>query len=99
MLGVVKALDVVPRWGVVGTPVSHKSNVNVDLRLCKVPVHMVHHVQCGGNIFVEFWLWHIVRHVVQKIDVPEPPSGEIFGLRSRLEILNIKIDRPAGVNC
>ena len=64
----------------------------MDLRLCKVPVHMVHHMQCCGNIFVEFWLWHVVRHVVQEIDVSERPSGEFFGLRSYLEILKIEIE-------
>ena len=58
---------------------------------------MVHHVQCCGNIFVEFWLRHVVCHVVQKIDVPERPSGEIFGLRSHLETL--KNERQAEVIC
>ena len=56
---------------------------------------MVHHMQFGGNIFVEFWLRHIVRHVVQEIDVPERPSGEIFGLRSHLERLKIEIEKSA----
>ena len=56
---------------------------------------MVHHVQCSRYIFVEFWLWHIVRHVVQEIDVPERPSGEFFGLRSHLETL--KDERQAEV--
>ena len=92
MLCVVKALDIVPRWGVVGAPVCH---FIVDLRLCKAPVDMVHHVQCCGNIFVEFWLRHLVRHVVQEIDVPERPSGEIFGLRSHLERLKIEIEKSA----
>ena len=97
MLRVVKALDVVPRWGVVGTPVNHMG-LNVDSRLCRVPVNMVHHVQCGGNIFVEFWLWHIVRHVVKEIYVPERPSGEFFGLQSHLEILNIEIEKSTSVD-
>ena len=57
--------------------------------MLEAPVNMVHHVQCGRYIFVEFWLWHIVRHVVQEIDVPERPSGEVFGLRSCLQLLNI----------
>ena len=95
MLRVVKALDVVAWWGVVGAPVSH---FIVDLRLCKAPVDMVHHVQCSGNIFVEFWLWHIVRHVVKEIYVPERPSGEFFGLRSHLEILNIEIEKSTSVD-
>ena len=99
MLCVVKALGVVPRWGVVGAPVSHLLDVIVDFWLCKAPVNMVHHVQCGRNIFVEFWLRHVVRHVVQEINVPERPPGEIFGLRSHLEILNIEIERSAKDIC
>ena len=59
---------------------------------------MVHHVQCSRYIFVEFWLWHIVRHVVQEIDVPERPSGEVFCLRSHLEILKIEIEKSASVD-
>ena len=56
----------------------------------KAPVHMAHHVHCSGNVLVEFWIWQILRHVVEEIDVPEGPSGEIFGLRSDLKILNIE---------
>ena len=56
---------------------------------------MVHHVQCGRYIFVEFWLWHIVRHVVQEIDVPEGISGEVFRLRSHLNKLKISIEMIA----
>ena len=55
----------------------------------KAPVHMAHHVHCSGNVLVEFWIWQILRHVVEEIDVPEGPSGEIFGLRSDLKLLKI----------
>ena len=50
---------------------------------------MAHHVHCSRNVLVEFWIWQILRHVVEEIDVPEGPSGEIFGLRSDLKILKI----------
>ena len=100
MLCVVKALGIVSWWGVVGAPVSHSLNVNVDFTyISNVPVNMVHHMQCRGYIFVEFWLRHIVRHVVQEIDVPERISGEVFRLRSHLEKLNILIEMIADKNC
>ena len=60
----------------------------------KIPVDMVHHVQCGRNI-LEFWLRQIVSHVVQEIDVPEGISGEVFRLRSHLNKLKISIEMIA----
>ena len=85
MLCVVEALDVVARWCVIGAPAHLKSGCMNE----KAPVHMAHHVHCSGNVLVEFWIWQILRHVVEEIDVPEGPSGEIFGLRSDLKLLKI----------
>ena len=59
----------------------------------KIPVHMVHHVQCGGNILVESWFQQIFRHVVQEVDVSERPAGVILGLWTHLEIMKIEVKK------
>ena len=51
------------------------------------PVDVAHHVQCNRDILGYFWIWQIICHVVEEIDVPERPSGEILGLGSHLEKL------------
>ena len=54
---------------------------------------MIHHVQCGRNILMEFWLRQIVRHVVKEINVPERPAGVILGLWTHLEIMKIEVKK------
>ena len=47
---------------------------------------MVHDMESSRKIFGKIWLWMVVRHVVEEVDVGELPVGELLGVHLNLEL-------------
>ena len=103
LLWVVEALDILPWLGVVSTPEQckhvfptvtgywiHNDYVaKTKIPVNSAPVHMLHHVQVGGDALESLWLV-LVGHLVHEVDIPEVPasSGLVlhlqFGFSTRI---------------
>ena len=68
------------------------------IQINTAPVHMLHHVQVGGDVLEALWLV-LVGHLVHEVHVPEVParSGLVLHLKISISTRITKGSRESSV--